>query len=202
MVSERSFYIGSFCVTVHFLAVISFAALIIAQARYSCIALMCAAIHELGHVCLAKLCGARVYGISFLPFGAELKTAGCKSYYKEIAVCLGGPLFNLMAGAIFFVLFIAFPCEELIFCTICCGFLMLVNMVPACGLDGGNAVKYFLLCRMEQKRAENIVNFIQLCALILLSFVAAVTATLSNFNLSVTVICAYLFVQTLMRKNG
>ena len=131
MTMQRSFYIGGFCISVHFTAAVTVAALMISDPGYSLIAVLCAALHELGHIMAARLCGTAVYGINFTAFGAELKTAVCKSYRDEIIICLGGPLMNVAAGALFFGLFLLAPCVQLLFAAVCCAFLAAVNMLPA-----------------------------------------------------------------------
>ena len=96
--------------------------------------LSAAALHELGHLLVLRLLGARVRELRVSVFGAELMTSAARlSYPGEIAAVLAGPAVNLLCalvlgGAHAWVAAGA----HLSLC--------LFNLLPVRPLDGGRAV--------------------------------------------------------------
>ena len=96
--------------------------------------LSAAALHELGHLLVLRLLGARVRELRVSVFGAELVTSAARlSYPGEIAAVLAGPAVNLLCalglgGAHAWVAAGA----HLSLC--------LFNLLPVRPLDGGRAL--------------------------------------------------------------
>ena len=108
--------------------------------------LSAAALHELGHLLVLRLLGARVRELRVSVFGAELMTSAARlSYPGEIAAVLAGPAVNLLCalvlgGAHAWVAAGA----HLSLC--------LFNLLPVRPLDGGRAL-YLLLAWMAGPQA-------------------------------------------------
>ena len=63
--------------------------------------LSAAALHELGHLLVLRLLGARVRELRVSVFGAELMTSAARlSYPGEIAAVLAGPAVNLLCALV------------------------------------------------------------------------------------------------------
>ena len=66
---------------------------------YTLVALSAAALHELGHICAAKLTGIHLSSLSLDLLGARLTTERRLSSYKnEIILCAAGPTTNFLCS--------------------------------------------------------------------------------------------------------
>ena len=110
--------------------------------------LSAAALHELGHLLVLRLLGARVRELRVSVFGAELMTSAARlSYPGEIAAVLAGPAVNLLCalvlgGAHAWVAAGA----HLSLC--------LFNLLPVRPLDGGRALYLLLVWLAGPETAE------------------------------------------------
>ena len=95
---------------------ISVAALLAAAALFAAdfsvftlLFLLAAMIHEVGHLVCLKACGAKIYGITVLPFGAVIRSDAEKlPYAKEAAAALAGPAAGLAAAGAALLAFLLF----------------------------------------------------------------------------------------------
>lgn len=124
-----------------------------------CACLLAAAIHECGHIAAAKLLSINLTHMKLDVIGARLTTTGrlC-SYPAMIALCLAGPLFNLIC----FALTLPF-CDHsawiLEFCLSSLS-LCLLNLIPIQGFDGGRIIHSLLSCCLDSTKVESICSFL------------------------------------------
>lgn len=122
--------------------ILLFAALAATGGTYFPALLLSVAIHESGHIVLARLRKIELGELKLGIFGAALMPTGMLfSYADEILLCLGGPLFNFLSVAIAMLIF-AIPSSSLfIHASLALGFL---NMLPIIGFDGGRILSVVL----------------------------------------------------------
>ncbi len=166
-------------------------ALFLTHSYISVAALLAAALHEMGHIIAAKLCGVPLEELKLGIFGASLtsKSMLC-SYKKEIILCLAGPLVNLLS------VFIIFP-----FCRSESGFsslfisaslfLGVLNLLPIYEFDGGRIVFCVLSSHFSIRAATRIIrtsSFILIFMLWTLSvyLLLRLSSTVSLFVFSVS----------------
>ena len=107
--------------------------------------LLCAAVHEGGHLFAMAVTGVKCSSFSLSPLGAQIQTEDAfYSYKKELAIFLAGPLSNALcaAGALIFLRHRFTEPLLFFFCTSL--FLSLFHLFPAFDSDGYKALSSFL----------------------------------------------------------
>ncbi len=127
--------------------------------EYLFLILLCASIHEGGHIIIAKLLGVPLVRVKGGPFGIWLKyDFSGKSYLVQIAVSTAGAAFNVACAAM-----TAFFCRPLgllslffIFSNLA---LAVFNLMPVSGFDGIGVIRCLLLLLVKEPMvADNICN--------------------------------------------
>ena len=129
-----------------FFAIMLVLSLLLSPTLLSLCAALAALLHELGHVAMAAVCGIRlrecqigIYGAGLVPDG------GVYSYGQEIALCLAGPLVNLLCASVglwFLNENAGAFWANFVFSSLALG---LLNLLPIRGFDGGRILGAFLL---------------------------------------------------------
>jgi len=113
--------------------------------------------HELGHALLGRAFGLRPT-VELYAFGGQTSWIGGKNVGagKSVLISLIGPGVSLMLAALGVVLMIAVPNGEKIFgvFTLINGFWGLFNLLPIMPMDGGNALRSFLIFVKRKRLAE------------------------------------------------
>ena len=119
--------------------------------------LLAAAMHELGHLAVAKVLHIPIGAMRFDLLGARIDIKGrILSYGEEWLLCVAGPLSSLifsLIGAFFWShtkLAIAFSCASLL--------LGLLNLLPIQTFDGGRMLECVLLSFTTPKKAGTILR--------------------------------------------
>ena len=131
-------------IKIGFLALVMFLSLLITSLDNFFILFTAVAVHELGHILMAKFCNIRLRELKLGIFGAALTpTSTLYSYKKEILLALGGPLFSF--ACTFAVR--AFSSGGASTDTFAAVSLMLgcINLLPIAGFDGGR-ITHCILC--------------------------------------------------------
>ena len=123
--------------------------------RVTAYILLAAVLHELGHLLVLRMVGAKIKGISIGILGAVMEAdTHCLSYGQELAAVLAGPLMNLLT---------AFICGTVgadpVFVgasAVLCGF----NLLPMRPLDGGRALQLFLVWKCGPGTGERFAGWI------------------------------------------
>lgn len=133
-----------FKIRVSFFALLMIIALILSGADISLAAIAAAAIHEFGHILIAKILKTDLGELKLGIFGASLSIESSMTSYKnEMAIAFGGPLANLLCA----FLTSRFYSGENVFLQgffICSIFLAFLNLLPIIDLDGGRILLCFL----------------------------------------------------------
>ena len=195
MTVEKSFFIHRIRIRIHLFSLISVVALFLADSGvYSFIVILCAVLHEFGHIIAIHISGAKITDVCFLPFGMEIKTSGKTGYIHDFFISLAGPALNLLTFSICSAVFLFFKHPIILFCGICSLFLAVINLIPVRSFDGGRALKSLAFLFFEYEKALKIIHFSELFSLIILCFAACVSVILCEGNISLAVICIYIFV--------
>lgn len=101
-------------------------------------ALICCAMHELGHLCMLYILKQNVKYIRITAIGAEIYMADRMSYQGELITALAGPLINLLAAGILCRLPDGMMLAGMNLVLAC------FNLLPVGALDGGRAVRCLL----------------------------------------------------------
>jgi stage IV sporulation protein FB len=167
-------------------------------------ALLCAVIHECGHIIMLRILKAPVEKISFRLFGIGivLKKGMALSYGQEIAVALAGGTANFITCIPAYILFHnkLFPGQSgAIF-----AFSLLLgifNLLPIGSLDGGRALEAALCRKMSCGLAGKIVNIVSAIFIVPLTAAGVYVIIQTGYNISLIVAVIYL-AAALVIKNG
>ncbi len=130
---------------------------VVRGAEFLFIAAAAALIHEAGHVLAAKLFGVPSAGGKNIFFGLSLKyDFSTVSFFKEAAVSFAGPLFNVAAFALTFIVS-KHPGTHAVFFMFSNLSLALFNLLPVSPLDGSGILKALLMNVAPPDVAERIV---------------------------------------------
>lgn len=124
--------------------------------------IICATVHELGHIFFARTLKIKLERLEIGLFGARIYPSRTLSYKEEFIVCSGGPLFGILFSFIIFLLLYIYGGEDLSFicdklydvsgvigegnttlsllpyiCIIISLMQSFINLLPVEGLDGG-----------------------------------------------------------------
>ncbi|MBO5454014.1 MAG: site-2 protease family protein [Clostridia bacterium] len=126
------------------------------------IAYLSALIHELSHICTAKLFRYTLNKVSVLPcgFSASFKGFDKPPFSHEIIVALSGPAVNLVIA--FVAAFLPFGFNTVVTVAKINIYMLVINLLPVYPLDGGRVVYAFLKNEMQIKRAYKIMHYISL----------------------------------------
>ena len=125
--------------------------------------LLCAAVHELGHLAVLRLCGCRVREFRVGILGAVIEADTSRlSYGRELLAVLAGPFANL-----FFAVAMIRAGEEVLAGAniVLCGF----NLLPLPLLDGGRALGLILAWGLGPDRGEAVLRRIGTVSALVLS---------------------------------
>ena len=122
-------------------------------------ALLCSvAIHESGHIFMAKFRRIDLKELRVGIFGASLTTEHTMfSYFDEVLLCLGGPLFNYASALIWTTATRCPPSSFFVASSLGLGTL---NMLPIKGFDGGRIATAVLSSIISFEKANAIIKFL------------------------------------------
>lgn len=157
--------------------------------------IFCYIIHELGHIVMAKIVGAKTRKVKILAFRLSIgyDQTGI-TYPQEILVCFGGIIFNLIS-AVTIALLPFFTGDVADFFVVCNLSLALMNLYPVSILDGGGILKATLLYFLGQEKAEKISGGVSLICAILLWLVSVYLQLAFSSNPSLLIISIVLLIQ-------
>lgn len=181
-------------ISIYFLLLVA-CALVLDRTGDIFLVLLCAAVHEAGHLVSLRLMGVRAEEVSFRLFGVELRLAGgtVLGYRREILLDLSGGAANLLlaAGAFFFCRAGVFP-RQTGAITAFSLLLGVFNLLPIGPLDGGRALEAALCRRLSCNAAANAVTAVSAALLLPLATAGLLLLRNAPHNPSLLVVCVYL----------
>ena len=187
--------IGNLTIRITFLfAVFLAVAANIAGGRNVLLSFLFSFLHEAVHLIFLYLSGIKKAELVFLPGGIKIICNGLSGLsYKKTALCaLAAPVFNVFAGASFYVLYIFLEDEILFFCCVINFVSGLINLMPMRFLDGGRAAEAFLLRRLDEENAVKIMvrlSVLSVIALFSMFFVGCIMGKIQIFLLIFSIYC-------------
>ena len=108
-----------------------------------------------------------------------------------------------MASLVAFFIFLpfAFKNEYTMFCTFSNLIIFIINILPVFPLDGGSALYFFMCQKTLPSAASKITKCITVIFLLPLFVLSVIILIKTGYNLSLMLICLYLFVLSLGVKN-
>ena len=155
-----------------------------------------AACHELGHLFAMTALGVPVQEIDITPLGAEIRTASHPANPRHAAVIhLAGPAANLLGAAMLFFPERTAAAELFAASSLALG---VFNLLPIQNLDGGHLLEV-MLSRRAPLTAERITAAASAAALGILWLAAGYLLLLCGGNLSLFIICVFLFAELYLK---
>ena len=157
--------------------------------------ILCYLIHELGHILVSRLMGAKMRKLRIGPLHLSL-SYDCSNltYLKELFVQLGGIIFNVISAII--VRFIPlFRGDVYEFFIIGSFSLALMNLYPVSILDGGGALKTVFLMIFSEDVAEKASRTVSFICAILMWLIAVYFQLVFSSNMSFFFISVLLLVE-------
>ncbi len=179
------------------LAILSilFTALSISVSPHPLILVICYAIHELGHLFFATLVGAKIKKFKLGAFHLCLSYDCTEiSYLKEMLVCFGGIIFNVISALILLLIPI-FKGEVIDFFVLCNLSLALMNLYPAAILDGGGVLRSFLYIVTSQEKADKISRGVSIISTLILWLISVYLQLVLSSNLSLLIISIVILIE-------
>lgn len=160
------------------------------------IILAAALLHELGHYVFIRLYGARLQRIDIEVLGALIVYGdGDTSLNADIAIAMGGILFNLAAALTGILLFTFYYELNLLIFISANFFLAFINLLPISSLDGGRALAAILFKKYDIDLADRAARRISRYAKIFLISFSAVLILLSGLNTALIILFLLNFIQ-------
>lgn len=150
--------------------------------------------HEIGHMFFAKMSKVSIRKMNIGPFRLRLfYDCSFISYKRELLVCAGGILFNLLC----FLAFLPFAnkTEETYFFSMCNLSLALMNLYPASTLDGGRIFKCIFMMIFDAHLAQKICRVISFIFAFILWLCAVYLLLIFDSNASLFFISIFLLVE-------
>ncbi|MCI8589655.1 MAG: hypothetical protein HFE77_02965 [Clostridiales bacterium] len=143
-------------------------------------------LHEIGHLLAIKAKKLTVESLSITPAGLDIKRYGPCSYMSDALICAAGPLAGLVTALLSYLLgFYEFSAVNL-----CC---TLLNLLPILPLDGGLALRYLLLAKIDYDKADQISRMIALCFLFIVYLFAVILFLYTEWNITLLLLCCVIF---------
>ena len=153
---------------------------------------LCAFLHELAHITVAKLLHIRISNVKFYPFGmcATLEGNYIQSSEKEFLVATAGPFASLIM--FWMCNFVVSYLPQIGFIRDLNLWICVINLIPVLPLDGGRILRSILISKLGIIPAYNFMLKISRIIIALLGTLAIFLIVISKFNFSLVMICAFL----------
>ncbi|MCI8332764.1 MAG: hypothetical protein HFE78_08075 [Clostridiales bacterium] len=144
------------------------------------------ALHEAGHFIAIKAKHLTIESFSITPAGLDIKRFGACAYRTDALICAAGPLAGLLAALFSYL----FGLEVFAAINLCC---TLLNLLPIMPLDGGLALRYTLLAKIDYSKADSISRAVALTFLFIVYVFAVILLLYTEWNLTLLLLCTVIF---------
>ena len=189
-------------IRVRFTAILLILSLLLTKSYYIFILLLAAAIHEIGHILMAKLTRVRMSKLELDIFGASLVTQNSiSSYSAELKVAIAGPLFNFFSAATVFF-FCRFNPQnkytELFLVSSL--FLGIINILPIRSFDGGRIFYIILAEKLGPQKAYSCITISSFLIIFSLWTFSIYLILKFSFSLSLFIFSVSLFLKLFVKE--
>ena len=143
-----------------------------------------AALHELGHLLMMRLCRVRVRGITLRLFDVRIDADNPRSFRDDLLVTLGGVAVNLSIAAVFIPAGCFFGYANLA--------LGCFNLLPVSSLDGGRLLILLLARRYDARVCGRVLTIVSFLILLPLMTAGFYTLLRTGYNYSLLTVSLYL----------
>ena len=177
-------------IKIGFFSLLMLSAIFMTSSSYLPVLILSVAIHEFGHVVIARLCGIELSELKLGIFGASIiPRRNIFSYKKEILLCLGGPAFNFLSAFLFYHLR-KDPNSLFLISSLSLGIL---NLFPIQGFDGGRIFEAFLCLLLTPQKSEVIIKTTSFFCLFILWIISVYLLIKASASLSLFIFSASMF---------
>ncbi len=169
------------------------------QSTLPLLTLLAALVHEAGHLLAARLLRLRPSGVSADTLGVRLLFGShMLSYRSELLLAAGGPLFNLLSLPV--SLLFQNGKASFFFAASCA--LLLLNLLPIAGFDGGRILSCLLACIFNQKTADRVLALTSFLSLFALWSASVYLILHEGSDLSLFFFSTAVFFRIFLQKNA
>lgn len=181
-------------ISVYF-AVLVACMLVLDSTGLAALALLCALLHEVGHLCVLFALNIPVEEISLRIFGTEIvvRENYRVGYGREILVSLAGPAANCLVALLGWAAACAgFYPRQMQLLAVFNLAVALFNLLPIGSLDGGRALECLLCMRLSCAAAQRVCDIVSAVALFPLAGAGVLALSATGYNVTLIVAAVYL----------
>ena len=171
--------------------------LTLGDARFTLLCLLASLLHESGHFIAMWALGDPPARVIFGIFGArvERRRLSAAGYGARAIVSLCGPLANLLCAAVLY------PRVGHADAVLIHALLGTFHLLPAAGLDGGEAVKSLLCRRCSPATADRLVTVLSVAVLLPMATAGFFVLLKTGYNASLLILAVYLILLLIFKEN-
>ena len=150
--------------------------------------------HETGHISAMTVLGNAPQSVTFELTGINIKRPAqtSVSLAKEIVIALSGPFFNFILFLIFVLIYSQNKNEKVLNMASVNLILMIFNLMPIKGLDGGKVLYFTVSKFFSYKKAKNILTISSVIFILLMFTYGAYVLYLTRYNFTMLIIALML----------
>lgn len=164
---------------------------------HTAVALIAAALHELAHVIVIKICGINIKGVCVLPYGLEIATDNApSSFWADIAISSAGCVANYLCAILFYAFGVILGGgvrEFALMLSAASLMLGMLNSLPISTLDGGCVLEAALSLVLPMNTAYAALRAVSFIFLLVLWVIAVYIFMFSGYNYSLFAMAIWLF---------
>lgn len=154
------------------------------------------AVHEISHLIAARFCRQMCEKVILTPFGINLGFSPPKTYLREMAVALAGPIASFLFAYIGFLRGGIFGENVFLFSAL----FGIMNLIPLPSFDGYHAIYAGMAILFGNIVAEKLVGAVSVICLFLVWIISVYILFYSGVNFVLLVFSAYIFAAAVMKK--
>ena len=198
-----SFKLGEKTVRISFLFAVFFAvAANFTGGKNVLLSFFFALVHEGVHIVFLHIAGVKRADVVLLPAAVKISCEGLNllSYKKTFLCTMCAPVFNIVTGAVFALLYCIFSWENLKICAAVNLVPGIINLLPMEFLDGGRAMKAFLSQKYDEEKVRFVMKKLSPVSLIFLFSAFFIGCILGKIQVFLLIFCVYCLVGSFSDK--
>ena len=175
--------------------------LLLDQSGVCALGLLCAALHEAGHVLCLRALGEKPQSLTLSYYGVRLERSPCAALRggRELAVYASGPAVNLLMALMFRLLSLRLPGARL--AADVSLLLGLFNLLPCRPMDGGNLLHCLASQRLPPPACDRLSRWVAVLTLLPMA-ACSVWLLLHGGSPMLALVTGYLAAGALFRKSA